>query len=207
MEATVLAIETAFPQISLALWASEKLLLPKTDLTTKRAASLHEALQELLETAGIRAQDLKHILIDQGPGSYTGLRVGLALAQTLEFTVGCEVKALYSTDLFATHFAEQVEPGETFAIALDARRRHWTLALYRVEDSGLKRLAEPRCLPLKEFEAALSDISQVAGPHSEVPGVSSPTLLPTPQAPELLDAFSLSRPVTRVQPIYLMPPV
>ncbi|GEM_PF-4126232 len=205
--AKVLAIETAFPQISLALWSGEELLLPQTDLRTKRAASLHEALRELLEKARIGPKDLSSILIDQGPGSYTGLRVGLALAQTMEFTVGSKIHALYSTDLFAKRAAQHAQPGETFGVALDARRKHWSYCLYRSDANTLQRLGDPRCLPAPDLESFCMNLAFVAGPQEGIPVSCHQILLPTPKAADLFASLPLSRIVQRVQPIYLMPPI
>ncbi len=205
--ATVLSIETAFPKISLALWSAGELLFPKTDLATKRAASLHEGLRELLDSAGLEAKDLEHILIDQGPGSYTGLRVGLALAQTMEFTVSSKVHALYSTDILAGKAAEHAEPGESFAVALDARRGHWSFGVYRREASGLERVEEPRCLPVSELGAVFGPLAFVASPQGDVPGASASVGIPIPEAQDLFWALRLTRVVSQIQPIYLMPPV
>ncbi len=203
----VLSIETAFPQISLALWSQGELLLPMTDLATKRAASLHEGLRELLDQAGLEAKDLGHILIDQGPGSYTGLRVGLALAQTMEFTVGTKVHALYSTDILAGKAAEMAKPGDCFAVALDARRGHWSFGLYQKETKGPRRLGEPTCLPVSKLAPIFSELAFVASPHEEVPFVPASIRLPIPEARDLFRSFPLSRLVSKIQPIYLMPPV
>jgi tRNA threonylcarbamoyladenosine biosynthesis protein TsaB len=206
-KANVLAIETAFPQISMTLWSAGELLVPKTDLGTKRAASLHEALRELLETAKLEAEDLEHVLIDQGPGSYTGLRVGLALAQTMEFSVQTKVHALYSTDILAGMAAVETKPDEAFAVALDARRQHWSFALYRKDSLGLQRFAAPRCLPIPELKKVFADQAFVASPHTSIPGTSKVRLLPVPRAKDLLGVLPLLRQVSQVQPIYLMPPL
>lgn len=67
----------------------------------KHARDLMPAVQELLRGAGWKPADLQSIFVDLGPGSYTGLRVGVVTAKTLAYSLGIEVVAVEAADVLA----------------------------------------------------------------------------------------------------------
>jgi len=82
----ILAFDTSEDMASVALWANEKMQgtsLPFGTGSHSQAARLFSVMQELLSTANITFQDLDVIATPTGPGSFTGIRVGLATAQGL----------------------------------------------------------------------------------------------------------------------------
>ncbi len=66
-----------------------------------RGRDVMPALQGLLADAGLGAADLTTLVVDVGPGSFTGVRVGVTVAKTLAWTLGLEVRAVNSLDLLA----------------------------------------------------------------------------------------------------------
>lgn len=85
-------IETSSSYGEVAL-ADETRLLARQTLSAeqKHARDLAPALQGLFRTVGRAARELDLILVDVGPGSYTGLRVGLATAKTLAYLTGAAI--------------------------------------------------------------------------------------------------------------------
>lgn len=62
--------------------------------TRRHARDLAPAVAELLKEQGWRSRDLDGVLVSQGPGSYTGLRVGIMAAKTLAYATGCAILGL-----------------------------------------------------------------------------------------------------------------
>jgi tRNA threonylcarbamoyladenosine biosynthesis protein TsaB len=78
----------------------------RLDETRRHARDLAPAVQELLASASWRARDLNGVIVSRGPGSYTGLRVGIMSAKALAYATGCAVLAI---DTFLA-IAQQVPP-------------------------------------------------------------------------------------------------
>lgn len=205
MSDPTLAIETAFPSISLALQIDGDVLLPRIDTSARRASALHAALADLLEQAELPASRIESVLVDIGPGSYTGLRVGLAMVRSLAELVPIEIRTLYSTDQIA--WCARPPDGAEFLVCLDARRSQWYCARYRYRAEGLMRLDGPRCVTVAELRASAAATGGVFS-VSDTPPLDGPiTHVGIPQARSLFELASLSQPDSEPSPVYLMPPV
>ncbi len=94
-----LILETSHRIGAVALASDEKIVAERAlDESRRHARDLVPAIQTLLHGQGWRARDLDGVLVSRGPGSYTGLRVGIMSAKTLAFATGC---ALLAIDTFA----------------------------------------------------------------------------------------------------------
>ena len=89
-----LAIDTASTTTSIALLDGDKLLKEKTWLSEQNEAE--KLMPEILKLI-TSLEDLKKIIVVNGPGSFTGLRVGVAVANTLAYLLGTE---LYGIETF-----------------------------------------------------------------------------------------------------------
>ncbi len=146
-----LVLETAFPSVSMALRLGTTVFEPRISTDAARAAALHAAIADCLDQAEITARDVTEAWIDLGPGSYTGLRVGIAALRTWSFVHPLHTKALYSTDLVAARAEAYVARGVPFSVVADARRGQWFHARYTFDVDGvLTRLGEPSCLQVEE---------------------------------------------------------
>src|SRR5204863_9628282 len=74
------------------------------DSARRHAKEMVPTIDTFLKAEGLRPTDLTGVMVSRGPGSYTGLRVGLATAKALAYALGCELRAV---DTFAA-VAEQV---------------------------------------------------------------------------------------------------
>lgn len=92
-------------------------LVGRAELDTSRrhAREMVPTIDAMLKAEGLRPADLTGIMAGRGPGSYTGLRVGLATAKALAYATGCQLRAV---DTFAA-VAEQAPTGA---------RRVWVIA-------------------------------------------------------------------------------
>jgi tRNA threonylcarbamoyl adenosine modification protein YeaZ len=114
----LLAIDTAAPRLALAvLHNNDRVDSLVEDMATGQAERLFPALDELLTRAGVSYKNLTRIAVTTGPGSFTGLRIGLSAARGLGLALNIPVVGVPS--LFALSLAAQCDP---VAVLLDAKR-------------------------------------------------------------------------------------
>lgn len=127
--ALILNIETSTTNCSVSLSKDEEILVLKEDNNSgySHAEKLHLFIKETIDTAGISKNDLDAISISKGPGSYTGLRIGVSTAKGLCFAMD---KPLISISTLEA-LAYQVKPDKGLIIpTLDARRMEVYSAIF-----------------------------------------------------------------------------
>jgi len=86
--ALILHIETATQVCSVALSSSGKVLgLKESDAKNSHSSILTVFIDEMIKTAGVALSDIDAVAVSKGPGSYTGLRIGVAAAKGLCFAL------------------------------------------------------------------------------------------------------------------------
>ena len=152
--ALILNIDTATENGSLALAKDDKLLaLLKNPDQKDHAAWIHIAIKGLMERSGYSLSALNAIAVTAGPGSYTGLRVGMATAKGLCYVLNIplitestlKVMAKAAVQQLPKHFANN-GPGRILLVPMiDARRMEVFTAVY---DLQLNLLAQPAAMIL-----------------------------------------------------------
>lgn len=139
----MLGIDTATAWLSLAAAdtvTGERLASVQLRAERQHASLLPETLRSLLADAGADLQDVTAIGVGTGPGSYTGLRVGLATAQGLATGLGC---TLAGVDSLACAAFGQLTPGNEGWFAFDARRGNFYAGRYRRDGAGIITVSGP----------------------------------------------------------------
>lgn len=119
------------------------------------ASFLHVAINQILTEQGILPNQLRAIGVTAGPGSYTGIRVGLASAKGLCFALNIPLVAINTLEIMAFSLIENVNKKSLFCPMIDARRMEVYTAVY---DENLKEIMSPSALVLDEhsFEDLVS---------------------------------------------------
>jgi len=142
----ILNIDTAVDVASVCLAGDGKVLQYDSNKTLKDHASwLHPAISKLLMDSGFSMPDLKAVAVSIGPGSYTGLRIGLSSAKGICYALNIPLIAIGTLDMMA--FAVKDEGGNLICPMIDARRMEVFTALY---DKDLKQLTEPSAMVIDE---------------------------------------------------------
>lgn len=121
------------------------------------------AAARLLKAAGWAPADLHLVAVDIGPGSYTGLRVGLAAAKGLAVALGCPVLGVPSLDALAVAAAEALPAAAVLAAAIDAKWDQVYGALYEARSGRPERTSEMAAERPEEFAARVPRGAVVVG--------------------------------------------
>ncbi|OSZ80935.1 tRNA (adenosine(37)-N6)-threonylcarbamoyltransferase complex dimerization subunit type 1 TsaB [Chitinophagaceae bacterium IBVUCB2] len=126
----ILNIETSINTASICLKNTEGLEdMLMNDNQKDHAGWLHEAIASLLKKNDFAPADLDAVAVSIGPGSYTGLRVGLASAKGLCFVLNIPLIAIGTLKMMAFAVKDEV-PGATICPMIDARRMEVFFAVY-----------------------------------------------------------------------------
>lgn len=118
----ILAIDTSNQTLSVAVMEENRILGEYTSTTKKNhSMTLMPAVTELMKASQLKPTDLDRIVVAQGPGSYTGLRIGVTTAKTLAYTLK---KELVGVSSLLTLAAGCVNVESLIVPLFDARRNN-----------------------------------------------------------------------------------
>lgn len=138
--ARILLIETSTAKLSVALAEDGKVVATRSADEARQQASLTAPfVKEVLDQKNMRVSDCDAICIGKGPGSYTGLRVGVSTAKGLAFGAGKPLIAIGTLDILAAAcLSEQSEESASFIVPMiDARRMEVYTAVFSPEGKQL----------------------------------------------------------------------
>jgi tRNA threonylcarbamoyladenosine biosynthesis protein TsaB len=139
----ILHIDTAVDTASFCLMKDgEPVLFNINNNQKDHAAWLHAAIQKGMATTGLTMKDLDAIAISIGPGSYTGLRVGLSTAKGFSFALKIPLITVNTLEMMAHAVTGEVD---LICPLIDARRMEVFTALY---DKNLQEVAKPNAMIL-----------------------------------------------------------
>lgn len=119
----ILAFDTSGDEASLAVWAGgamQSISLPFGTGSHSQAACLFPVMKELLKGANLDFQDLNVIATSTGPGSFTGIRLGLATAQGL--LLSTKAKSFAPTTFQIIAFGAWKERADSYLVSLTTKR-------------------------------------------------------------------------------------
>ena len=148
------ALETSARHCSVALRSRDEIDEVLLDPKIAHASALVPTLAELLARHDVGAQEIDAVYVGTGPGSYTGLRVGIATALGLARGAGALLRGEPSGE---TLLWRELEPGESGVYLLDARASEFYLARYQREATGITVLRPPCVLDAQAVRDTLED--------------------------------------------------
>lgn len=165
---TFLGVDCSSPQLALALYRGGVLASISEDVGRDHARRLPDALTALFARAGLTPTDLHGVGVGVGPGSYTGLRVGVAAAQGIARALGTVLHGESTLAAMAAGVLGESTPRGV--VALDARRGNVYAGVFRlqagelVQEGELKKLERisAQRLGLPYFEGVAPDAGYLA---------------------------------------------
>jgi len=187
----ILAIDTASPTPAVSLLAGGALFEETLPSDRRSSEELLPAIARVLAAAKTRLADCTRLAVCSGPGSFTGIRIGLATAWGLSRSSGIPVEAVSTLECMAETVLSSTSGPERVAAALDAGRGELVVERFALGsgESRARSLAPPRRVPVGAIaEAAEGD------PLVELPGglTGAPTLAPR-SAPSSALALAVAR--------------
>lgn len=121
--AKILCLETSTKNCSVALSDGGKLIALKEDGSDQytHAEKLHVFIEEVMKEGGLRFSDLDAVAVSEGPGSYTGLRIGASSAKGMAYALGIRLIAVNTLQAMAYALRTGVETALLIPM-IDARR-------------------------------------------------------------------------------------
>jgi tRNA threonylcarbamoyladenosine biosynthesis protein TsaB len=144
--AIILNIDTAVETASICI--SEKSEVIKLAVNTSQkdhAAWLHPAIHDLLKDTGMTVKEINAVAVSIGPGSYTGLRMGLSAAKGLCYALNIPLITIGTLEIMAAAVIN--EPADLFCPLIDARRMEVFTAVY---DKNMTEIIKPCAMIIDE---------------------------------------------------------
>lgn len=204
----LLAIDAGSPWVSVAVGGADAVLAEACERRERSSPTLLRLVDRVLSTADLRPDELAGLIALRGPGSFTGLRVGLATVLGLHQALGLPAVGVPTLEVLGG-----LGPGDgsTVVAVVDALRGEWFAQPFR-SAAPPQALAEPRLLPaagLREYAPCLVAGFDV-GEHVDLEAAGIHILEPPPLAGAAVRHVASFRtawdPASLVAPLYLRPP-
>ncbi len=187
----LLAIDTALEACSAAVLDNEPAAIVAHEslaMTRGHAEALMPMISRVLLRARVAVGDLDRIAVTTGPGSFTGLRVGISAARGLALASGKPAVGVTTLNAFAAPYVA-ADRSLPVVVAIDAR--HEQVYLQVVGTAG-RTLVQPRLVPLREaLRVAAAEGARVVGTAANLiasawpPGVAPPSTVDQRMAPDI----------------------
>lgn len=188
----MLGIETATQVCAVALCRGDD-LIAETRLNIGRVHSekLAGVIDNLSGASDFRLADVSGVAVSIGPGSFTGLRIGLSVAKGLAFALG---KPLVAISTLAALAAQAPLLEGTVCAVVASRKGEVFAALFERRGLEVVRKSEDLALPLERLPEVLSGPALVVGEGAErVESLGLPEVRIAPEPFRLSSAFSVAR--------------
>ncbi|HEX2923478.1 MAG TPA: tRNA (adenosine(37)-N6)-threonylcarbamoyltransferase complex dimerization subunit type 1 TsaB [Chloroflexota bacterium] len=168
MSSVVLALDTSTAIASVALYDGAVSGEVTWRSGRNHSVELMVQAQGLMKLRGVDPSQLVAVAVATGPGSYTGLRVGLSAAKGLCLALGLPMVGVCSLDILAEAQRDSCLPIRPL---LDAGRHRFATALYRMNGAGLERVSPIEGLRLPEVLDRVKERTLICGDVAELSAV------------------------------------
>jgi tRNA threonylcarbamoyladenosine biosynthesis protein TsaB len=163
---TILALEFSSEQRSVAL-ARDGTVLAETAETGGRATNAFGMIEKVLAEAKIQRDEIEAIAVGLGPGSYTGIRAAIALAQGWQLARGIQLLGVHSVEAIAA----QAQAGKIFGtvnVVVDAQRGEYYLATWEISAAARREISPLKIVTAAEIETRQRGGEILTGPETGV---------------------------------------
>lgn len=152
----VLSIDTSNYALGIALLDGDKVVGEYiTNIKKNHSVRVMPAIQTLMKECDIKPVDLSKIVVAQGPGSYTGVRIGVTIAKTLAWTLNIPLTGVSSLAVSAAtagrYFDGVISP------LFDARRGQIYTGLYQFKEGKITQLENDQLILCKDWAEQLAN--------------------------------------------------
>jgi tRNA threonylcarbamoyladenosine biosynthesis protein TsaB len=212
----VLAIDTALAACSVAVLDTEASSLSagkSLPMARGQAEALMPMIARVMDEMNIEFAELDRIAVTVGPGSFTGLRVGISAARGIAMTAGKPAVGLSTLAAYAAPYIAQDDTTPVVAV-IDARHEQVYMQVF---GAGGRTLVSPRIAPIREaVRAAALGSARIVGSAANLiaaawpPGEQRPSIVDAQAAPDINWVARLGAAAAEghgpPKPLYLRPP-
>lgn len=149
-----LVIDTATPYLYVSLVEGDQVRSSYYEEgKNDHSVNLMQEIQDRFHAQGWRVRDLDEIIVGIGPGSYTGLRIGVVVAKMFGWNDDIPVRTVSSLALLAS----SVTTTKWILPAMDARRGNAFLGVYQMTGEGLEMVRKEELTNLEQYRSALPE--------------------------------------------------
>ena len=164
----ILAIETSEKLCSAAIMLNEddyfELSIQQKNIHSEK---LMEMISTLFNNADVQLKDLSHIAVSIGPGSFTGLRIGLSVAKGLAYGADIPLVPVPNFDALALQISNYLGANDKFIIANKASMSELYVGNYQVTENYFERIDEVSLVGSEEFKKSLHESDILFGNISQ----------------------------------------
>jgi len=199
---TILALEFSSPQRSVAI-ARDGNVLAEASETGGRNTAAFGMIKKVLAETKIAREEIDAIAVGLGPGSYTGIRAAISVAQGWQLARGIKLIGVSGVEAVAA----QAQAEKIFGrvnVAIDAQRGEFYLAAFEIAADGWKEIEPLKIVPLAEVQARANAKEILIGPEVVKWFPGGPTIFPRAamlaQLAARRDDFAAGE---KLEPVYL----
>ncbi|PCM40157.1 tRNA (adenosine(37)-N6)-threonylcarbamoyltransferase complex dimerization subunit type 1 TsaB [Mammaliicoccus sciuri] len=150
---TTLLIDTSNQPLAVALVKDGNVLINyQSNIKKNHSLQLMPVIESLMDEAQLTPQSLSEIVVANGPGSYTGLRIGITTAKTMAYTLDISLYEVSSLKALAATYNNEND----FIVPLfDARRDHVFAGVYQYKDDKLETIKEDSYMSIEALNQFL----------------------------------------------------
>jgi tRNA threonylcarbamoyladenosine biosynthesis protein TsaB len=155
----VLAIDTSNYPLGIAVIDHEKVIGEYiTNVKKNHSVRVMPSIETVLKDCDLLPKDLTKIVVAKGPGSYTGVRIGVSIAKTLAWTLNIPLVGISSLEVLAAS-AGRYFPGAVSPL-FDARRGQIYTGLYQYKEGNIQTVQEDQNLQSRDWATKLNELEK-----------------------------------------------
>jgi tRNA threonylcarbamoyladenosine biosynthesis protein TsaB len=162
---TILAFEFSSDQRSVALARDGSVLSEAAESGGHRVTNAFGLTEKVLAEAKVSRAEIEVIAVGIGPGSYTGIRAAIALAQGWQLATGVKLLGISSAECLAAQ-AQAAKMFSRVNVVIDAQRGEFYLAGWEISEAGRKEISALKIVTAAEIEAQQNAHAICVGPES-----------------------------------------
>ena len=201
---TILALEFSSPQRSVAvLRTGGTAIAAEVVETGGHGTNAFKMTEQVLAEAKIEREQIEVMAVGLGPGSYTGIRAAISLAQGWQLARGVKLLGVSSADCLAAQARAEKIPGRV-SVVIDAQRNEFYLATYEIAADGWREITPLKILSLAEVQSRAGADGILIGPEVTRWFPAGRTIFPRAAAlAQLAARRNEFIPGEKLEPIYL----
>jgi tRNA threonylcarbamoyladenosine biosynthesis protein TsaB len=201
---TILALEFSSPQRSVAILRTDGAAVATEAVKTGgHGANAFGMIEQVLAGVKIEREQIEVIAVGLGPGSYTGIRAAISLAQGWQLARGVKLLGVSSAEAIAAQARMEKILGRV-NVVIDAQRNEFYLASYEITPDGWQEIAPLKIVSQVEIRSRLETGERLIGPEVARWFPDGRTIFPRAAAlAELASRQSDFVPGEELEPVYL----